>query len=89
MYKNNQVNAILREKGPFCPFSLFFRDKSHQKKKKNSNQLEFESNLFTNNIRKFEVAKVTESFPVLRCPEVAFRNLQHFQQNSTLDVFVT
>ena len=45
-----------------------------------SNLLDFKSNLFTNNNWKFEVAKVTGSFPILRFAKVTFQNLSILAQ---------
>ena len=42
------------------------------------NQLEFESILFINNPRKFQVVKVRGSFPISRFAEVTFPESDHF-----------
>ena len=44
----------------------------------NLNQLDFESNLLTNNSWKFRVAKITGSFPILGFRKVTFPNLSSF-----------
>ena len=76
--------------------SLVFRVINPFKKKKNlftSTQLDFGLNLFTSNPKKFDVAKVKESFPISRFAEVTFRNLTIFgqcvSQMPLQDVFVT
>ena len=63
-------------------YTFFFAINSFSKKIFMSNQLDFESKFTTNNSWKFEVAKVTESFPIfLRFFEVTPK-YEHFLANT-------
>ena len=71
-------NLILHDRGKNARRFRFFNDKFLQKYAFVLNQLDLNSNLFTNNQAKFEVAKVGKSFPILRFDEVTFQNLSIF-----------
>ena len=74
------------------PLSVFC-DKSFQKKIFTSNQLDFQSKFITNKSWKFEVAKVSGSFPIFEGYRSYFPKSEQFwpilNLNDVIRLFVT
>ena len=85
---SKEVTPFCTGRGAFLTLSCFFVINPFNKMAFILNQLDFESNCIINISRKCEVAKVMESFPILRSPEVTFQTPSIFGPIFDLNDFI-